>query len=245
MSRFSLIWVLASLGCGEARDAQSTGSTSATVAELDVGSADAVGAATAADQLAPLNPARLPLLASSLPILGPSLFGLDLDLEDQSGRRVTTASLRRGGPLIISMFYASCSYACPTLIRDLANVDRALDPIVRAQTRVLLITFDPGHDTPEVLSRLATAHGTPPDRWAFARAKDDNATREIAAALGITYRRLPDNNFNHSSVLLLLDTDGVPRAEVQGLAQDTRAFVAAISALAHDRPAAAPAPVRD
>jgi len=223
MGRFALMAVLASLGCNDVPDARPEGKTPSdvtTAAVLDV------------VQLAP----------RPLPVLGPSLFGLELEFEDQAGRRLSTATLRHRGPLIVSMFYASCSYACPTLIRDLANVDRALDPAVRAQTRVLLVTFDPGHDTPELLSRLAQAHGAPTDRWTFARAKDDAATRELAAALGITYRRLPDGNYNHSSVLLLLDADGVPRAEVQGLGQDTQAFVAAIGTLARTTTAASDEP---
>jgi protein SCO1/2 len=169
------------------------------------------------------------------PALGPSLFDLDLDLEDQSGRKVTTDALRHDGPLIVSMFYASCSYACPTLIRDIAAIDRRLTPAARDRTRVLLVTFDPEHDTPEVLSRLAEAHGVDNDRWVFARARSEEATRELAAALGITYRRLPDGNYNHSSILLVLDAAGVPRAGIDGLKQDPAAFIQRLEALVPER----------
>jgi len=172
--------------------------------------------------------------ARELPTLGPSLFGLELDLEGQAGQPVSTESLKSGGPLIVSMFYATCSYACPTLIRDLAAIDRLLGSEARARTRVLLVTFDPEHDTPAVLTGLAKAHGVPADRWTFARARSEGATRELAAALGITYRRLPDGNYNHTSLVFALDKAGVPRARIDGLAQDPTPFVAAIEALARE-----------
>lgn len=171
-------------------------------------------------------------LGITLPTLGPSLFGLDLDLESGGNGRVTTASLRHDGPLIVSMFYASCSYACPTLIRDLIAIDARLSPVTRARTQVLLVSLDPEHDTPAVLSNLAALHHAPNSRWTFARARSEDATRELAAALGITYRRLPDGNFNHSSIMLALDRDGVPRARIDGLRQDATAFAAALETLA-------------
>lgn len=174
---------------------------------------------------------------AALPRLGPSLFGLDLDLEDQHGRRVDTASLQaKGGTLIVSMFYATCTYACPTLIRDVVAIDQRLSPEARKNTRVLLVTFDPEHDTPEVFARLATAHAVPTDRWTFARARSEEATRELAAALGITYRRLPDGNYNHSSILAALDEEGVPRANIDGLKQDATRFIGALEGLAGPRP---------
>lgn len=169
--------------------------------------------------------------AAELPKLGPALYGLELDLEDQAGRRVTTASLATGGPVIVSMFYATCTYACPTLIRDVVAIEQRLSPEARKKTRVLLVTFDPEHDTPEVMARLLTAHGADGARWSLARARDEEATRELAAALGITYRRLPDGNYNHSSLLFALDREGVPRAKIDGLKQDASAFVAALEGL--------------
>jgi protein SCO1/2 len=157
--------------------------------------------------------------------------GLELELEDQSGRRLSSTTIERDGPRIVSMFYAACGYACPTLIRDLVRIDEALSPATRARTRYLLVTFDPAHDTPAVLSRLAAAHRVPPERWTFARAADDDDTRELAAALGITYRRLTDGNFNHTSVIVAFDRGGSPHARIQGLARDASAFVRTVEEL--------------
>lgn len=200
--------------------------------------AGARAAPTAVDRTA-AEPAPAPPIpvtpAAELPKLGPSFYGLELDLEDQSGRRVTTESLDAGGPVIVSMFYATCTYACPTLIRDVVAIEQRLSPEARKKVRVLLVTFDPEHDTPEVMARLVAAHGVDGARWSLARARGEEATRELAAALGITYRRLPDGNYNHASLLFALDGEGVPRAKIDGLKQDASGFIAALEGLSRSQ----------
>lgn len=168
----------------------------------------------------------------SLPVLGPSLFQLSLALEDQDGRALDLASLTHDGPTIVTMFYASCDYACPTLIRDVVAIDERLSPEARAKTRIVLVTIDPERDTPAVMTRLREGHGVAEPRWTFARAKGEEPTRELAAAIGLTYRRLPDGNYNHSSILLALDASGQQRARIDGLKQDATAFVTTLELLA-------------
>jgi protein SCO1/2 len=60
---------------------------------------------------------------------------------------------------------------------------------------------------------------------------DAGGVRLLAAALGIRYRQLPDGNFSHSSVLTVLDADGVPKARSEKLATADPAFVAATAGL--------------
>lgn len=159
-----------------------------------------------------------------------SLFDLDLTLEDHRGQALTLRSFE-GTPLVISMFYAKCGYACPTLVQDIQNLERALSEADRAATRVLLVTFDPEADTPAVLLSIAERHAVDTTRWTFARAAQggDEATRELAGALGIKYRRLDDGHYNHSTLITLLDRRGVPLARIDGLKQDTTAFRAIVS----------------
>ena len=80
------------------------------------------------------------------------------------------------------------------------------------------MSLDPGRDTPDALLALARARHVDESRWRLLRAPEDTV-REIAALLGIKYRRLPDGNFNHSSVITLLSPDGVIVARDEGLGQ--------------------------
>lgn len=155
--------------------------------------------------------------AAPAPSRSHSLYALSADLVDQEGRPVGL-DLFRGHPVLISMFYASCPDACPLLIANIQRIEAELSPHERANLRVVLVSMDPDRDTPEALRALARARSLDESRWRLLRAPD-GTVREIAAALGIKYRRLADGSFNHSSVITLLDRSGVVQARVDGLGQ--------------------------
>jgi len=138
---------------------------------------------------------------------GDSIYALSASLVDQRGRPAGL-DVFRGHPVLISMFYATCPDACPLLIADLQRIESELSPRIRADLRIVLVSLDPWRDTPEALLALARARHVDESRWRLLRAPEDTV-REIAALLGIKYRRLPDGNFNHSSVITLLSPDGV------------------------------------
>jgi protein SCO1/2 len=138
---------------------------------------------------------------------GDSVYSLSASLVDQRGESVGL-DVFHGHPVLIAMFYATCRDTCPLLIADLQRIERELPPRTVADLRTVLVSFDPARDTPEVLQALARAHQVDESRWRLLRAPEDTV-REIAALLGIKYRRLPDGSFSHSSVITLLDADGV------------------------------------
>ena len=140
------------------------------------------------------------------PPRGDSVYALSASLVDQRGRAVGL-DLFRGHPVLISMFYASCPDACPLLIADLQRMERELPPRIKADLRIVLVSLDPERDTPDALQALARARRVDESRWRLLRAPEDTV-RDIAALLGVKYRRLPDGSFNHSSVITLLDPDG-------------------------------------
>jgi protein SCO1/2 len=152
----------------------------------------------------------------------PSLYDLPLTLIAQDGRPFTLAD-HRGHPVLITMFYGSCPQACPMLIADLRAIDKQLDAASRARLRIVLVSLDPVHDTPDTLRVLARNHGVDLARWSFASAREPDV-RTLAAALGLAYRELPDGSFSHSSVITLLDGRGVVAARIEGLRQPSGAL---------------------
>jgi protein SCO1 len=137
-----------------------------------------------------------------------SIYNLAAKLVDQSGA-LRGLDMHRGHPVLVTMFYGSCDVACPLLIDTLRSFERSLTPAERAHIRVLLISIDPEHDTTESLRALATARRIDLSRWTLVHT-DEATVRKIAAVLGIQYRRLPDGNYNHASVISLL----TPRGEI-------------------------------
>ncbi|MEO8159774.1 MAG: SCO family protein [Arenimonas sp.] len=150
------------------------------------------------------------------PLPGDSFLRLEDSFVDQDGRPFTLAQ-RRGRPQLVAMFYSSCKYACPLLIDSGKGVDHALTPVERAGLRVLYISFDPVRDQPKVLAALAAKRNLDRTRWTLART-DPAGVRRTAAVLGVRYRQLANGEFNHSSMLILLDREGrvVARTEKLG-----------------------------
>ncbi len=50
--------------------------------------------------------------------------------------------------------------------------------------------------------------------------------RDLAAVLGISYRRLDSGRYNHSAVITMLDPDGRVSERIEWLRQDNDALVA-------------------
>ncbi len=174
-----------------------------------------------------------PLAATAEPpsdvMPGASVFDLGITLTDQHGEKLTLDG--HSGPVLITMFYATCPAACPLLVADLKAIEAAMDEKTRDATRVILVTFDPERDTTEKLAELAKKHKIDERRWRFARGSDADV-RTLAAVLDIKYRKLPDGQYNHSSVIALLDRAGTVVTRLEGQEQPSDALRAAAQKIA-------------
>ncbi len=147
--------------------------------------------------------------ASELPET--SIYHLKVKLTDQRGT-IQSLDTFRGHPVVVGMFYATCPNVCPVLISTIQMMERKLPADYLAKLRVILVSVDPETDTPEILSRVAARHHVDPGRWKLTRAAPQDV-RKIAAVLSVKYRKLPDGEFSHTSVLTLVDSEGVVRAQ--------------------------------
>jgi cytochrome oxidase Cu insertion factor (SCO1/SenC/PrrC family) len=84
-------------------------------------------------------------------------------LTERSGRRVTRDDLR-GLVWVADFIYTECTESCPTQSLQLAQLQREFDGV--HDLRLVSITVDPEHDTPEVLRRYAERYEAG-DRWWF------------------------------------------------------------------------------
>lgn len=155
-----------------------------------------------------------------------SIYHLDAELIDQSGER-HGLDLYRGHPVLITMFYGQCPMACPVLIDTVRAVERAADPQQRAALRVLLVSIDPEHDTPQALHALAQTRRIDLSRWTLAQA-DEATVRKLAAVLNVQYRRLPDGQYNHASVISVLSPEGEIRQQSTVLGRADERVLAAL-----------------
>lgn len=156
---------------------------------------------------------------------GDSLYQLPVRLMTEAGPPIKLSSLR-GKPLIVTMFYSHCASVCPLLTLQLQRIMNKLTVRQRAQVQVLMVSFDSIRDTPAALAEFAVLHQID-KKWLIATAsKEDD--RSLASALGIQYRELDDQTFNHTSIISLADRDGTVRARTSDLNDLKGDFLAAI-----------------
>ncbi|HMV66957.1 MAG TPA: SCO family protein [Myxococcota bacterium] len=172
--------------------------------------------------------APTPVEAPTAPPAEGSLYDLGWTMEGASGE--VRLDVYRGHPTLISMFYTSCPMACPLLIERIHGIERSLSPAARAELRVVMVSLDPEHDTRDVLSRTYEDRALDRETWTLARV-DDDRVRELAAALGVPYRRSADGGFNHASVVVLLDGAGRMARRVDGADQPIDGLLADVEAM--------------
>ncbi len=113
----------------------------------------------------------------------------------------------RGKTRLMSMFYTNCQYICPLIVESGKAVERQLTPAQQKRLGVVLISMDPARDNPAALKKVMDQRKLDPARWTLAAPKPDDV-RAVAGVLGVRYRQLADGGFNHSSMLILVDSEG-------------------------------------
>jgi len=134
-----------------------------------------------------------------------SLYQLDGKFTDDSGRPFALGDLR-GRAVVLDMFFASCGYACPLTVTDLLALEGRLPANARGKAAFVLVSFDTKRDTPAALARYRAERGLG-TRWILLHG-DPDAVRELAALLGVKYRREADGSFSHSNVITILNAEG-------------------------------------
>ncbi|HWS76760.1 MAG TPA: SCO family protein [Thermomonas sp.] len=169
----------------------------------------------------------LPAQARQAPLPSDSVYQLDVQLQDQAGKRQPW-SAQRGKPRLVAMFYTSCQYICPLIVDSGKAIERQLTPAEQKRIGITLISMDPVRDTPKALSTVVAKRKLDTRRWTLASPRKDDV-RQVAGVLGVRYRELADGEFNHTSALVLLDADGrvLARTEKMGSQPDPE-FVAAV-----------------
>ncbi len=113
----------------------------------------------------------------------------DFTMTLQDGKALKLSSLQ-GNVVVLTFIYTRCPLPdfCPLMDKkfsDLAQRIQASAAHARS-VRLISLSFDPDHDTPEVLSRHAQIHGARPPLWTYAVASHDELAK-IGPPLGLFY----------------------------------------------------------
>ena len=113
-------------------------------------------ALVAAFLLAAVTLLAVPAAGTEAPTSPAGRYFTDLELVDQNGTSHRLYSdLLAGKVVVVSAFFARCEGVCPALNAKLAQVQKWLGDRLGREVRMLSITVDAEHDTPEVLAEYA------------------------------------------------------------------------------------------
>ncbi len=171
-------------------------------------------------------PAAPALTEAALPFTAESLYQLDVTFTDDTGKAFTLGELR-GRPVALNLFFASCGYACPLTVTDLLAVQASLPADARERAVFVLVTFDTERDTTAVLAQYRQQRQLD-GNWVILRGTDD-AVRELAALVGVKFKREADGSFAHSNVVTILNAQGEivhQRLGLRGGLEETAAALA-------------------
>jgi protein SCO1 len=190
----------------------------------------AVSAEEAKQDAAP-NCCQKPLEQGS-PLSDRSIYQVESAWTNDVGKTFKLAQLR-GQPQVITMFFASCEFACPVLVHDMQQIEARLPESVRSQIGFTLVSFDTDRDTPLVLEKYRRQHSLASNRWALLRGKADDVL-ELAALLGVRFKKDARGQFAHSNIITVLNADGEIVRQQTGLAQSHEETVKTIEKLLAD-----------
>jgi len=128
------------------------------------------GAATAA--LVPFAFARAGK-AEKLPQDGVEWF-TNVPVQTQDGRTLRFYDdVMKGKILLINFFFTQCDAVCPLATQNLVRLQELLGPRVGDEIRMISISLQPEHDTPEVMAAYAKTYGVGPG-WLFLTGQKDD-----------------------------------------------------------------------
>jgi protein SCO1/2 len=157
-------------------------------------------------QIAGAAPRKVLAIGESVP---------DFRLIDQKRRPVALSDLR-GRVVAVNFVYTSC--ALPNFCLRLANNFGVLQKRFKAQLGgdlvLLTVTFDPVHDTPEVLAQYASRWDADSATWHFLTGPSPDVQR-VCRLFGVDF--FPDEGLmNHSLHTAIIDRQGKMVANIEG-----------------------------
>lgn len=136
----------------------------------------------------------------------------DDEMQDQEGR-TRKLSDWRGRALAVTFVYTRCPMPdfCPLMDRRFADLQRAIaaDPALRDRAHLVSISFDPAHDTVDVIRAHARARGADPKTWSYLTGTKP-AIDNVTSRFGVSTIDEKDDarSITHNLRTAIVDTKG-------------------------------------
>lgn len=171
----------------------------------------------------PFSASRLKLLSDLaagrggplVPTLSPGDTVPDFTLIDQR-RRSTSLSQFRGKVVVANFIYTTCAFPnfCLRLANNFGVLQRRFQKQLGRDVVLLTLTFDPAHDTPEVMATYASQWQANADTWKFLTGPPADVER--ACRLFGVRAFSNEGLYDHSLHTVIIDRQGHLLANIEG-----------------------------
>lgn len=144
-----------------------------------------------------LEVALQPVPAPAVAIDGPGIAPQALSRHLADGQSVT----------LVDFVYTRCQSVCLAMGSSFQQMQAVLRER-GGKVKLLSISFDGSHDTPEVLQAYASKLGADPARWRFVRVQEPQGTQQLLKDFQVVV--VPDGrgDFEHNAAFLVIDPQG-------------------------------------
>jgi len=145
---------------------------------------------------------RQAVAAAPIPI--PELIGID---QRGTRRRVFESAERR--VVIVDFIYTRCTSLCSALGSSYQRLQSAIEAQhLEHAVRLVTVSFDPAHDTQEVIHEYGRSLGAKPNIWTILQPLDPEALRRSLKVFGVVATPAPQGQFAHNAAFHVIDRRG-------------------------------------
>lgn len=143
----------------------------------------------------------------------------NFSLENSSGGTYNLSD-GKGKVRLVEFMFTNCPDICPATTYNMSKLQEQLKEkgLFGSKVEFVSVTFDPDHDTPEVLQKYAEKFHADQTGWKFLRG-DADTVKKITDDFGLAVLGQPDGSFAHTTRMFLVDGDGNMR-RAYGMAAD-------------------------
>jgi protein SCO1/2 len=133
-------------------------------------------------------------------------------LQQANGQRLTEWDLL--GVVVLYQFtYTGCGSQCEAAQRTLQQLEAELPSATadRLPVKIVSISFDPQHDTPDVLRAYATQLGANPETWVWVTGETAHVKQVVGGGFGVYFQPEGNQTFTFDQTIVLVDDEGLIR----------------------------------
>ncbi|MFN0126264.1 MAG: SCO family protein [Verrucomicrobiales bacterium] len=128
-------------------------------------------------------------------------------LTDHRGASVSLDALR-GRVVLLTGVYATCSTACPQILREIKDLIDALPPEVRDRFTAVALSLNPEYDTAEMMEAIARAYGFPYPGFHYANGPVQEMRDLLTRLQFAPIKNQETGAIDHANLFILVDANG-------------------------------------